>query len=183
MKDNLFNKMNPIRSVTNFVSLLYKIKVLIIVWILVVSLSECSSNIKSMSHEYVDAYGIFLGIVFLCAYIYTYKFILENFSDTHENQWLSLVLYSLLTILLALGYSIPVAELHAVKEGTKTKIDMEMFEASYYSLMTLTTVGYGEFHPSGKAGQALSASMSIVGTLNMITLISTLVGNLKKTSE
>ena len=159
------------------ISSLRKSKFTISIWFGVFLTSLLSFPIRDNFHEYVDAFGIFLGIAIFCAYIFTYKSILQNFTDTQERQWLLPVVYSVFTVLLALTYSMPVMWLEVVKT------DMKEFEAFYFSIMTLTTVGYGDMSPTGKAGQALSISMSIVGTLNMIALISTLVGNLKAAKQ
>ena len=174
-KPQLLSKVTTILK--KFISSLRKSKFTISIWIGVFLTSLLSLPIRDHFHEYVDAFGIFLGITIFCAYIFTYKFILQHFTDTQDKQWLMPVVYSAFTILLALAYLMPVMWLEVVKT------DMKVFEAFYFSIMTLTTVGYGDLSPAGKAGQALSISMSIVGTLNMIALISTLVGKLESAKQ
>ncbi len=47
----------------------------------------------------------------------------------------------------------------------------------YYSLVSLTTVGYGDIYPDGMASRMLSVSLSAVGILYPAVVISRLVSN------
>lgn len=102
------------------------------------------------------------------------KLLNENLSDVESKLWIAPLLYSVILILMSMFYCIPVMLLDGVDGNFGT------FESFYFCLITLTTVGYGEFHPSGYTGQILSSSMALVGTIHMIMFISILVSNLKK---
>jgi hypothetical protein len=55
----------------------------------------------------------------------------------------------------------------------------QFFNAYYYTVMTLTTVGYGEFTPVGFNGKLLSIFTSVLGTAHMVIFISLILGKLK----
>jgi potassium channel LctB len=124
--------------------------------------------------EYYKLYGTFVSVLIFSSYIYTLKLLNENFSDIESNLWMVPLLYSVILIIFSLFYCLPVMLLDGVK------VNIGAFESFYYCLITLTTVGYGELHPSGYTGQILSSSMALVGTTHMIMFISILVSNLKK---
>jgi len=121
-----------------------------------------------------ELYATFTSILIFSLYIYTLKLLNENFSDVESKLWMAPLLYSVILIIFSMLYGLPVMFLEAVK------LNIGTFEAFYYCLITLTTVGYGELHPAGYSGQILSASMALVGTTHMIMFISILVSNLKK---
>ena len=123
---------------------------------------------------YYEFYASFTSILIFSLYIYTLKLLNENFSDAESKLWMVPLLYSAILITFSMLYSLPVMFLEAVK------LNIGIFEAFYYCLITLTTVGYGELHPAGYKGQILSASLALVGTTHMLLFISLLVSNLKK---
>lgn len=143
---------------------------LIICWILVALFCVISVLIAPSMRNF---YATFLSVLIFCSYIYNLKLFNDNLSDAANKTWIVPLIYSLVLLLVSVFYSIPVRWLEGVKEN------FGVFESFYYCLITLTTVGYGEFHPSGYAGQVLSSSMAIVGTIHMIMFISILVSNLK----
>jgi hypothetical protein len=48
----------------------------------------------------------------------------------------------------------------------------------YFSFITLTTVGFGDFTPAANLGRMLAASEALLGQLYLVTVISLLVANL-----
>jgi len=48
----------------------------------------------------------------------------------------------------------------------------------YFSFITLTTVGYGDYTPAGTAGQLLATLEAVLGQLFLVTVVSLVVGNL-----
>lgn len=140
-------------------------------WAVVLLFCTISAWIPAGYHDY---YATFLGVLIFFSYIYNLKLLTENFSDVDSKLWITPLLYSATLTLFSLFYSLPVILLDAVK------FNIGNFEAFYYCLITLTTVGYGELHPAGYKGQMLASSMALVGTTHMIMFISILVSNLKK---
>jgi voltage-gated potassium channel len=51
------------------------------------------------------------------------------------------------------------------------------WDMTYFSFVTLTTLGYGDIHPVGAIAKALTYSEAIVGELYIAVLIGALVGN------
>lgn len=140
-------------------------------WVVVLLFCTISAWIPA---EYYKPYATFVSILIFSSYIYTLKLLKENFFDVESKLWMIPLLYSATLITFSLFYCLPVILFDAVK------INIGIFEAFYYCLITLTTVGYGDLHPSGYTGQILSSSMALVGTTHMIMFISILVSNLKK---
>lgn len=48
----------------------------------------------------------------------------------------------------------------------------------YYSYITLTTVGYGDFTPAAPAGRMLAVSEALIGQLYLVSAVALLIGNL-----
>ena len=48
----------------------------------------------------------------------------------------------------------------------------------YFSFITLTTVGFGDFTPAANLGRMLAASEALLGQLYLVLVISLLVANL-----
>ena len=64
----------------------------------------------------------------------------------------------------------------AFNTATGTKQTMEGFNAFYFSLITLSTVGYGDITPVSKVARMLAAMEAMTGLLYVAVLIARLVG-------
>ena len=56
--------------------------------------------------------------------------------------------------------------------------DGTIAERLYFSFITITTVGYGDFTAATQWGRAFAAAEALIGQLYLVTVISVLVGNL-----
>jgi hypothetical protein len=54
---------------------------------------------------------------------------------------------------------------------------------TYFSFITLTTVGYGDVHPAHAAVRSLAVAEALIGQLYIATLITSLVGLASARSE
>jgi Ion channel len=54
---------------------------------------------------------------------------------------------------------------------------------TYFSFITLCTVGYGDLTPSTRIGRALAVSEALTGQLYLVTVIAVVVGNLGRSRE
>jgi hypothetical protein len=50
----------------------------------------------------------------------------------------------------------------------------------YFSFVTLTTVGYGDYSPASNLGHTLSNAEALVGQLYLVTVVAVLVGRLTR---
>jgi hypothetical protein len=50
----------------------------------------------------------------------------------------------------------------------------------YFSFITLTTVGYGDFTASGNLGHTLSATEALIGQIYLVTVVSVIVSNVRR---
>jgi ion channel len=53
----------------------------------------------------------------------------------------------------------------------------------YFSFTTLTTTGFGDLSPAGRGGRALTVVEMLTGQIYLVTVISLLVGNLRRRGE
>jgi Ion channel len=50
----------------------------------------------------------------------------------------------------------------------------------YFSFITLTTVGYGDYTAGGNLGHTLSATEALIGQIYLVTVVSVIVSNLRR---
>ena len=60
--------------------------------------------------------------------------------------------------------------------------DVPFSEMLYFSFVTLTTLGYGDFSPAGDVGRTLAVVEALLGQLYLVTVIAVLVGSLGRTA-
>ena len=61
--------------------------------------------------------------------------------------------------------------------------DGTIAERLYFSFVTITTVGYGDFTAATQWGRAFAAAEALIGQLYLVTVISVLVGNLGRKNK
>jgi hypothetical protein len=101
--------------------------------------------------------------------------------DDVKNLYLLPFLYMVLTVVIAMLYCshMFIMDIHVKISPTQHIDGYElMFEYMYFAIISLTSVGYGEYHPTEIGGRWLAISMALVGTAHMITFISFTFGNL-----
>lgn len=77
--------------------------------------------------------------------------------------------YAYLYQLIALTQSHP---FFAGDHGTLYPVDY-----LYFSFITITTVGYGDFTPAGRVGEMIAASEAVIGQLYLVSVVGLVVGN------
>jgi hypothetical protein len=58
------------------------------------------------------------------------------------------------------------------------KAELQSIDLLYYSLVTLTTVGYGDFTAASSLGRMLSATEALTGQVYLVTVVALLVANI-----
>ena len=53
----------------------------------------------------------------------------------------------------------------------------------YFSFTSMTTTGYGDLTPATRAGRAISVLEMLIGQIYLVTVISLLIGNLRRRNE
>ena len=56
-------------------------------------------------------------------------------------------------------------------------------ERVYFSFTSLTTTGFGDFSPAQRGGRAVAVLEKLTGQIYLVTVISLLVGNLRRRRE
>jgi hypothetical protein len=85
-----------------------------------------------------------------------------------EPQFVSLGLLTLIAIASGTGF-------YSIVEG------LRFVDALYFSVVTLTTVGYGDFAPQTDVGKLFTAVYVLVGIGILLTFVTTLAGKMSQT--
>lgn len=127
-----------------------------------------------------------LGSIFLFyVIVILFKFIFSSEHVTEDTIFASLCIYLLLAVMWALGYSLVGMMDHdafhySMSEQMPT--NAMRFGAApaglefYYSIVTMTTLGYGDIVPVSSAARALATLQAVVGQLYLAVLVARLVG-------
>ena len=59
--------------------------------------------------------------------------------------------------------------------------DGNVADRLYFSVVTITTTGYGDYSPATRVGSSLAVAEALIGQLYLVTLVSLIVGNLGRT--
>jgi voltage-gated potassium channel len=86
-----------------------------------------------------------------------------------EPQFVSLALLTLIAIVSGTA-------VYSLVEG------LRFVDALYFSVVTLTTVGYGDFAPETDVGKLFTAVYVLVGIGILLTFVTTLAGKMSQTS-
>ncbi|MGF1684966.1 ion channel [Photobacterium minamisatsumaniensis] len=86
------------------------------------------------------------------------------------------VIYIAALIVLALLFSFCLMVMNSFLNTGQWVPQLDYF---YYTIISLTSVGYGDFTPNSSSEKILSIGMALTGTLHMIIFVSTLVGKLQ----
>lgn len=120
--------------------------------------------------------GGVLLVVFIIANLL--RFVLRAPFVTTEVLCASLSVYLLLALAWTLGYWL-VAELvpdaFAFNASVKGEMSIKGFDGLYFSIVTLSTLGYGDISPVAKVARMLAAMEAITGPLYLAVLIARLV--------
>ena len=127
-----------------------------------------------------------LGAAFLIYVIVVlFKFIFTRTRVTEDTIFASLCIYLLLGVLWALGYSlIGMYDRDAFYYSMTDQMpsDAMRFGAVpaglefYYSIVTMTTLGYGDIVPVSSTARAMATLQAVVGQLYLAVLVARLVG-------
>ena len=114
------------------------------------------------------------------SYIYILNFLRENIEIEENKYWQIPLFYIFVLMMLALAF---VPMVYMAKESFIIGGITSEFDAFYFNIITLSSVGYGELHPINMAGKIISISMAVLGSLHMIVFLSLLLDKLPRKSE
>lgn len=87
-------------------------------------------------------------------------------------------IYLLIAVAFAVAYAI-IGEIQSepfFADGRTSKFN-EFPEFMYFSVITQTTVGYGDFVPATGAGRAFASAQALMGQLYLVSVVAVVVGN------
>lgn len=87
-----------------------------------------------------------------------------------------LVAYLLLMSAFAYGYSV-IGELASQPFFAQGEEWDTLGDYIYFSVITITTVGFGDLSPAGDLGRSLSAAEALIGQIYVVTIVAAIVAN------
>ena len=127
-----------------------------------------------------------VGILFLTyAVVLVVRFLFSGDRVTADMIFASLCVYLLLGVAWAIAYSLiehlePGSFVFSVVEGGDADLmrfgGERTFIPIYYSLVTMSTLGYGDIIPTSSSARACAALQAVVGPLYLTVLVARLVG-------
>lgn len=130
-----------------------------------------------VSSTYLQLGGTCFGLLFFGFVIVAIlRFILGQHHITFDVIFAAIVVYLLLGVLWSLIYSL----LELLHPGSfnlaKGQLQDSRFSLVYYSFVTLTTLGYGDFTPATPIAGSLAVLEAIIGQIYLAVIVATLVG-------
>jgi len=138
--------------------------------------------------ESLEAEFVFqvLAMVYLCySIVLILKFIFDRQAVNANKIFAALCVYLLISLLWALLYSMiellqPTSFIH-VAANSENIVNMNVGRsgtaiALYYSLVTMTTLGYGDIIPANEVARMFASLQAVIGQLYIAVLIARLVG-------
>jgi hypothetical protein len=121
--------------------------------------------------------GDFFGILFMAfMVIVILSFIFREQNVTSNTIYAAIVVYLLMAIMWAFVFS-ALESIHpgsfAISEG-QIEVGRPLF--IYYSLITITTLGYGDITPLTAQANAFSSIEAVTGQIYLVVLVARLVG-------
>lgn len=102
----------------------------------------------------------------------------ELFKDVLDNRGQYAVFITLLTAVMVLSLS---SVLVLQFEGKASDANIKTGgEALWWAVVTLTTVGYGDYAPASDLGRTLSNTEALLGQLYLVTIVAVLVGRMTR---
>lgn len=93
-------------------------------------------------------------------------------------------IYLLIAVAFAVTYAI-IGEVESepfFADGSPSKFN-QFPEFMYFSVITQTTVGYGDFTPATGAGRAFASAQALMGQLYLVSVVAVVVGNFGRGTE
>ena len=78
-------------------------------------------------------------------------------------------------LLLAFSFFMIFLEIDAYEAGPFFEEEVGTTDFMYFSLVTITTLGYGDFSPTTNTGQLASVAEAVIGQIFLVTLVAALV--------
>jgi len=129
------------------------------------------------SVETEDAFVLLIGIgLVLMAMVAIVRRLVQQPAITMKTVLGALCIYLYAGMLFALIYGV-VDAVNSEPFFTQTDAATSL-DYVYFSIVTLTTVGYGDFTAAGNLGRMLAVSEALFGQLYLVSVVAMLVGNL-----
>ena len=127
------------------------------------------------AHSFVLVGKIFAGLFYLFLIIVILKYIFKEKVITGDMIVGAICVYLLLGVMWGVMFSITEI-LHPGSFSLPEGMDSELSHFSYYSFVTLTTLGYGDISPVSNAGRSLATAEAFVGQMFIAITVARLVG-------
>jgi len=159
-------------------------------WRIFVGLMMVSLTVSSALHHYSDwttdpLIGLTASLIFYCGMAYAAARQVLFTGDTELNTVVGTVaVYLLLGIIWAVLYLITLEFWPAGINGIEYQDWRDNFgTTTYFSYVTMTTLGYGDMSPAIPVTRALVFLQAITGTFYMAVVVASMVGRVSRASK
>jgi len=130
----------------------------------------------------IIAIGCIVSVVFAYGY-YIYS-LHSQYKDIQSSQLASLIfLYIIVGALIITFYTFYYAFFDLIGSSGSIVWEGNIAQATYFSIVTFTTLGFGEFIPKNDVARYIVSSEAILGTLHMVTFVSLWLSKLNKNNS
>jgi len=153
----------------------FRIALIAVILLMIASLIVASST----SEVTREGFAVIVGILVLAVLAAIVRRIATHLTVSGSTVFAGLCIYLLIGLFFATVYGF----IAALGEGRMfvQNPSPNSIDTLYFSLITMTTVGYGDLTPAGDVPKMLAASEALVGQMYLVTAVALLVGNLGRT--
>ena len=125
----------------------------------------------------IVAVGQIFGIAFIGFAIFQLiGFVLASEEVTREVLYAAVIIYLLMALMWSFAYMLMEAIVPGSFRLPTSGLDVKQFVFFYYSMVTITTLGYGDITPLTHQAGALTILEAVVGQIYLVVLVAFLVG-------
>jgi hypothetical protein len=114
------------------------------------------------------------GLIVFSIYIYTLKRLSSFLEVGKDEVYLIPIAYFFMTFILASYFSIIISNIKLIE-------CYDFFNSFYFSVISLTTVGYGDFSPVNNLGKIVAMEIAVLAVIHTSVFIAMLFTKLSKT--
>jgi voltage-gated potassium channel len=171
----LFSSVLIIHTTSQRRFITYAIVVVFAAFIIIWILNENNSSMRGVSFSLLFIYFSFITYFLFSDIIYSRKVSTSVIFGAFAGYFLIGVLFFFIFTLLDLYYPDTINVDTAAKEG--------LDNALYFSFITLTTIGYGDYAPISTLGQKIAILEGLIGQFYIAAVMATIVGKFINTDS
>lgn len=129
------------------------------------------------SNTTIEALGMITGVVFCWMLLkQLFDYILESIDVTREVIYAAILLYLMAALMWSFGYSFLFLVDHGSFHIPESYGMVNLLTFQYFSIVTITTLGYGDILPVSTVAKAFSSLEAFAGQIYLVIVVAWLVG-------